>query len=580
MRGRWRYQLTGDPNADILLGVTGTQEVGQTLTAVPAPNWTVTGYQWYRNPGSGPVAISGATLSTYTLVNSDAGSTISCRAVGYYEVVVGSLPGLPQSENLRIALVGDSHKAYGDYWITLNAVTLTRDAAGVVTVPKSNHGIYGSQPVSVVNCADTSFEVYNVNTTYIDTNTFSYPTNVLGSPASTTGSGQTTLIQWNRHQAYGSWMWLQSMAGGSLLYRGNFGQGGDRVDQMGAAVAAACATDADIIIICGGTNDINTFAATGQQVIDRMQVHVSTIRAAGKKCLIDSIPPLGVSLATSTKKAAIEAANAGFAAMAAADPTGVFYANAYTDEVDSASAAGAAQTWVTYDNIHRGSRAARLMAAKEWQAIQNVVQETSILPTSAVHTPTYDGYTAIKQYGAWDTASGGAAGTGASGSITPRLAVVCTSGTTAVASLVDRGAGLGYWQRLVITPGGVNHNVTISLQSTNGETLASLGLVTGDEVYLAAELAVSGGAAGNFVGINMLMRSQSSGTFGTAECGNYDANVLRSLDSFSDIFITGKFKINSSITTLVQSIGLRASAASASPITLDVGRVVLYKKTS
>lgn len=48
---------------------------------IPGFTGTITSQQWYSNPGTGPVAISGATSSTYTPVSGDVGSWLSVRCV-------------------------------------------------------------------------------------------------------------------------------------------------------------------------------------------------------------------------------------------------------------------------------------------------------------------------------------------------------------------------------------------------------------------------------------------------------------------------------------------------------------------
>ncbi len=59
--------------------------VGQVLTAVPPTGVLPSGFQWYRDTGSGPIAISGATSVTYTRTSSDvpviAGPNISISVV-------------------------------------------------------------------------------------------------------------------------------------------------------------------------------------------------------------------------------------------------------------------------------------------------------------------------------------------------------------------------------------------------------------------------------------------------------------------------------------------------------------------
>ena len=68
--------LLGGASAPVT--VSGTPGIGNTLTAVLATGWTVTGYQWMRD-GS---AISGATASTYLQVTADGGHVITLSVSG------------------------------------------------------------------------------------------------------------------------------------------------------------------------------------------------------------------------------------------------------------------------------------------------------------------------------------------------------------------------------------------------------------------------------------------------------------------------------------------------------------------
>lgn len=58
--------------------ITGNRTWGSTLTASLSEGWSVSGFQWVRDG----VDISGATLSTYTLVTADIGKTITVRVTG------------------------------------------------------------------------------------------------------------------------------------------------------------------------------------------------------------------------------------------------------------------------------------------------------------------------------------------------------------------------------------------------------------------------------------------------------------------------------------------------------------------
>lgn len=70
LRKDWASQVintTGQPN----ISSVGAVAIGQVLTAVPPAGVLASGYQWYRDTGSGPVVISGATGPTYTRVSAD-----------------------------------------------------------------------------------------------------------------------------------------------------------------------------------------------------------------------------------------------------------------------------------------------------------------------------------------------------------------------------------------------------------------------------------------------------------------------------------------------------------------------------
>jgi hypothetical protein len=87
------------------LSITGTLGIGSVLSATLAAGWSVTGYQWYRNSGGGPVAISGATSSTYTQVTADAGTTLTVRGTGliYTSPVGAQVPALAPTGVYRFA---------------------------------------------------------------------------------------------------------------------------------------------------------------------------------------------------------------------------------------------------------------------------------------------------------------------------------------------------------------------------------------------------------------------------------------------------------------------------------------------
>ncbi|MBC2775525.1 DUF4347 domain-containing protein, partial [Rhizobium sp. AQ_MP] len=92
--------------------IVGTAAENQTLTAdtsgiTDADGLGAFSYQWYRNTGSGPVAIGGATGSTYTLGDSDVGAVMSV-AVSYVDARGTSEGPLTSSSTATVTNVNDA----------------------------------------------------------------------------------------------------------------------------------------------------------------------------------------------------------------------------------------------------------------------------------------------------------------------------------------------------------------------------------------------------------------------------------------------------------------------------------------
>lgn len=492
-----------------------------------------------------------------------------------------SAGGLVPISNPSFVTVGDSLTQQGNATVALSGVTLTRDAAGVVTVAKTSHGIFGTPQIYTNNCSDATYEAL-ATVTVINANSYSYPTGVTGLAGSIVGGALTQTIIQNRFSLVSTWAWLQSKFNGGLTFLGNYGQGGDRADEMVGAMTAACATDADIVVLCAGINDINSGGATGATVITRVQALVDIAIAAGKKVEIISVTPLGVAFASVGKNTATLTANAGFAAMAAANPTNVFYTDVHQYLVDTGATqftTGQAWVWATIDGVHWGIRAAELIGDNVETTLAPAVTVGSLLPTSAADMPNIAGWTAIKQYGSWTGVGGGFNGTGSSGTVQPQLQVFSSNAaTTIVNSLVARGGGLGYWQQQVITPGGTNHIITDYIQTNAGETLASLGLTSADTVMTVIEFEAENVIASGLLGFQLDCNSNSTGLYGYGRVGTLASATTWSKDDPSGLLVTGEFKLNGSVTHIQQQLQMRVAAASANTATVRLGRTLLYKK--
>jgi hypothetical protein len=130
------------------VSITGTTQVGSTLTSVLAPAGATATYQWQRSTTSGGIytAISGATFSTYTPVASDIGYYIKVTATG-----TGGYSGIVTS-----AAVGP---------VTTVAPTVTGiiptsgPEAGGTSVTITGTGLTGATSVMFGSTAATSFTV-------------------------------------------------------------------------------------------------------------------------------------------------------------------------------------------------------------------------------------------------------------------------------------------------------------------------------------------------------------------------------------------------------------------------------------
>lgn len=482
--------------------------------------------------------------------------------------------------NPTFAQVGDSISQFGNSSVSLNGVTLTRDAAGVVSVPKSNHGIYGTPICNIVNCTNDVTYEENATTTNLGTNSFSYPTSVTGAAGSIVGTANTQTVIQNRIETVGSWAWFQSAVGGGVRNLGNFGQGGDLSNQMGTAVTKALATGANYVWFEAGTNDLNG-GADGPTTLARNITHINAIVAGGAKALVFSIAPFGTANATTGKNTAILYVNAGMAALDNNDT--IIYVDTHSLLVDPATQAttGAAFSWATKDGLHPGQRASKIKGEAAAARLAGKITVMNCLPTSSSNMPTIPGFTAIRNLGAWTSATGGFNGTGSTGQVPPNAQVFCTSGTTAANTLVDRGSSaLGYHHRQTIRPGGA-HTVTTHFLTNGGTTLAALGLAVGDTVMFAVEISCSNAIATNVIALNAKIQSNASGSLGIASCGDYTsaANSTYRNDTMTDaIFLTGEYKITATTTHVLAFLEAKFSAPAGTDFILDISRVTVLKK--
>ena len=115
--------------------ISGTVQVGETLTADTSGIYDADGlddavfsYQWSRNDESADADISGATDSTYTLVDTDAGKTIKVRVSFTDEG--GNPESLTSTATAPVATAADETEPPGPIWSATLTVGLVGDNYG------------------------------------------------------------------------------------------------------------------------------------------------------------------------------------------------------------------------------------------------------------------------------------------------------------------------------------------------------------------------------------------------------------------------------------------------------------------
>ena len=494
------------------------------------------------------------------------------------------------------ATVGDSITQFAQQGISLTGFTITRDASGLVTLAKTNHGIFGDSKVFIANPTDSTYAVMG-DGHYVDANNYTVQTTVTGAAGSTTPGANCFAVKMSCLTGRGVIENLQRRLKGGVKFVGAFAQGGMSASAMGPECDLACATNANFIIIEAGVNDIRggaTAAATASSVITL----INKVTTAGKVAVVISINPQGSqvpSYGTYNDKAV--AANTTIAA--ACNGTTAIYVDTNTGLTDTGTSSPnlAAWSWsvITSDGIHPHSRAADYRAQQIITPISSKITTHDLLPVSSATVP-YSGAVAnttiVRDYNLWpgftSTTSGfftGASGTRGNNQNASRDV---GSPTTTMSILADPGDNKGSITRLVIQPAAANDRVKF-WGNTSAETIATAGLAVGDYFVIACEVyGYSNWDASQASGLYVAALSNSSGTFcdgfggndgGTTEATVSGTNVYYGDSTATPFYlVSGVMKVHSSMTTVSANVFAQFAGFTASqPLTLDIRRLTLIK---
>jgi lysophospholipase L1-like esterase len=485
--------------------------------------------------------------------------------------VTAQAPVVGKIASPRIIAVGDSITHFSTSFSNTGAITFTRDAAGVVSVPLVNHQLATGAPFSAVNCPNPEFEGL-FTATVISANEFTYQTTFVGNPTTMVGVNGSTAI--NRHRKtnpYGWFEWVNSLCAGGLRLLANFGAQSDPSDGMTNLVTiAANHPECDMVALMQGTNDI-TLGDTPSKLLADATANVNIVLAAGKKALLLPIPPeRGPDFATAARKSVKEAAHVGLANLAAQYPGRVAFALSYKDIVDPASPIGASLAGVTADGLHLADKGPYLMAP----GVKTAIDELATYGNA--FAPPLLGHSFLKSY-----KSNTGADIGQKFSVTGPVCIAGYSAssnarTTAVAEVITDAVTGRFIQRYTITPGG-SDTLTIYLGTVNAETLASLGCAVGDSIILAAEMKVTGGTAGVLRGIvaSIDPYNNEPSVGWSTQPSSVAAN--NTLTDYSRTVVSAPVVIQPGQTRIQCSLGLAFHAAGA-PTVLDIDRIDLLRK--
>jgi hypothetical protein len=489
--------------------------------------------------------------------------------------------------------VGNSRTQFGHEGISLTGFTITRDAAGLVTLAKTNHGINGDQKVFIANPTDSSYAVMG-DGHYVDANTYTVQTAVTGAAGSTTPGTNCFAVKMGCLTGRGVIENLQLRLKGGIKYLGAYAQGGMFASAMGPECDLACATNAQFVLLEAGVNDAkggSTAAATAAAVISL----IDKITSAGKIAVVLNISLTGTALAAyGTWNDIIIAANATIAAHC--NGTTSIYVDSDTGLKDTATSSPniAAWNYATTDGVHAHTRAADFEVAQVITALSGKITTHDLLPVASATVP-YAGAVAnttiVRDYTLWPGYTTSTTGffTGASGTRGNNTNVSRTVGspTTTMSVLADPGDGHGALTRLVIQPAASGDRAQFWCNTT-AETIAAAGLAVGDSFVVAIEVYnYANWDASQASALWVAALSNNSGVYTNGFGGdnnNNPENTVSGLNTFYGdsggpfYLVSGVMKVHASMTTVTASVYAQFAGTTASqPLTLDLRRPTILK---
>lgn len=492
--------------------------------------------------------------------------------------------------------VGDSRTQFGHEGISLQTgFTITRDAAGKVTLAKTNHGINGDQKIFLANLTDNSYNVMG-DGHWVDANTYEVQTAVTGAAGSTTATGSTSYaVKMGCMTGRGVIENLQKRLKGGIKYLGAYAQGGLFASAMGPECDLACATNAQFVLLEAGVNDAKG-GSTASATASAVNTLIDKITAAGKIAIVLNISLTGTALAGyGGWNDIIIAANALISAHCNGTTSIFIDTTAGLKDTGTSSPNIAAWSWATTDGVHAHTRAVDYEAQQIISAISSRITTHDLLPVASTTVP-YTGAVAnttiVRDYNLWPgyttTTSGVFTGTTGTRGNNQNVSRTVGAPSTVMSILADPGDGKGALTRLVIQPAAAGDRIQF-YGVGNGETIAAAGLTVGDQFVVACEVYnCDNWDLSQASALWVAGQSNNSGTYTNGFGGDNNSNLENTVSGTNTFYgntsgpfylVSGVMKVPASgMTSAVASVFVQFAGSTASqPLTLDLRRLTIIK---
>jgi hypothetical protein len=471
-----------------------------------------------------------------------------------------------------VALFGDSRTQMCQYFWFGAAITSISRSANVATVTITGHGMATGRLIEVQSMTPDSFNTSSAAITRTGANTFTYPS--VGADGSATVTlGSVIDRSWNSSRGY--WWYLNMLLGGRMTNILTQAHGGETTTQRLARVDSVIAARPQWVIDWGIYNDIGTSGFTSAVTIANLESIYARFKGAGIRVIAVTEPPLHASgpKFSAANSEYILAVNRAIRRYATVDRNTVV-ADCYPLLVDASNAvnrgavlAGMYDT----DNIHAVGKGQYYVAKAIFNAVNSLIPANSPLVNSTAESLV----AGVNTYNVIDnapwTSSGGSVTGPATGTAATGITVERLSGSTGacVASVVARSDGVGFDQRMVVTPAGVESWI---MRSNTGGAII-LGLTGGEYRRLILSMSVSGVAGSTLLACYAYFSVTVDGVSYQTTLGGSIVSPNQLTEDFSGVLVSEPTMIPVG-TISNASWAVRADfSGTGSAVTINVGRV-------